>query len=81
MKHIRVEVEAAVGVITIDRPERFNSLDVETAQDLRKAGLQLARNSQCEVFPLRVLYSSARPTQGVLSRLCRTAEPVAYGRC
>jgi 2-(1,2-epoxy-1,2-dihydrophenyl)acetyl-CoA isomerase len=44
MKHIRVEVEGGVGVLTIDRPQRFNSLDVETAQDLRKAGLQLARD-------------------------------------
>ena len=39
MTHIRVERDGAVGLITIDRPERFNSLDVETAQDFRKAGL------------------------------------------
>ena len=32
------------GYITIDRRERFNSLDVETAQDLRRAGLTLARD-------------------------------------
>ena len=30
--------DGAVGLITIDRRERFNSLDVETAQDFRKAG-------------------------------------------
>jgi hypothetical protein len=28
MRHIRMEVEAGVGVITIDRTARFNSLDV-----------------------------------------------------
>ena len=32
------------GIITIDRPARFNSLDVRTAQDLRRAGLALARD-------------------------------------
>ena len=31
-KHIRIDVAGAVGTITIDRSERFNSLDVETAQ-------------------------------------------------
>jgi 2-(1,2-epoxy-1,2-dihydrophenyl)acetyl-CoA isomerase len=45
MSHIRIEHDGAVGVITIDRKERFNSLDVETARDLRKAGLQLARDN------------------------------------
>jgi len=46
MKHIRMERDGPVGVITIDRRERFNSLDVETAQDLRKAGLQYARDDE-----------------------------------
>jgi 2-(1,2-epoxy-1,2-dihydrophenyl)acetyl-CoA isomerase len=44
VKNIRIDVSDAVGTITIDRRERFNSLDVETARDLRKAGLQLARD-------------------------------------
>ena len=44
MSHIRIEQTGAVGTITIDRPDRFNSLDVETARDLRKAGLQCARD-------------------------------------
>ena len=44
MTHIRVERDGALGILTIDRPERFNSLDVETAQDFRKAGLALARD-------------------------------------
>lgn len=53
MKHIRINVDGAVGTITIDRPERFNSLDVETARDLRKAGLQLARDSAIRAVVLR----------------------------
>lgn len=44
MEHIDVTVEDGVGRLTIDRPDRFNSFDVETAQDFRKAGLQLARD-------------------------------------
>ena len=43
---IRLERHGAVGVITIARRERFNSLDVETAQDLRRAGLQCARDAE-----------------------------------
>jgi len=42
--HIQIERDGAVGVIRIARAERFNSLDVATAQDLRRAGLQLARD-------------------------------------
>lgn len=43
-RHIRIDRDGAVAVLTIDRRERFNSLDVETARDLRKAGLELARD-------------------------------------
>jgi 2-(1,2-epoxy-1,2-dihydrophenyl)acetyl-CoA isomerase len=46
MKHIRMERDGSVGIITIDRRERFNSLDVETAQDFRKAGLGYARDNE-----------------------------------
>ncbi len=53
MRHIRMECEGAVGVITIDRRERFNSLDVETAQDLRKAGLQYARDEEIRAVVIR----------------------------
>jgi 2-(1,2-epoxy-1,2-dihydrophenyl)acetyl-CoA isomerase len=53
MKHIRIDVQSAVGTITIDRGERFNSLDVETARDLRKAGLQLARDASVRAVVLR----------------------------
>ena len=52
-EHIQTDVEGAVGFITINRPERFNSLDVRTAQDLRHAGLTLARNSEVRVVILR----------------------------
>jgi 2-(1,2-epoxy-1,2-dihydrophenyl)acetyl-CoA isomerase len=44
MLNIRIDRDGAVGVITIDRAARFNSLDVTTAQDLRRAGLQMARD-------------------------------------
>jgi 2-(1,2-epoxy-1,2-dihydrophenyl)acetyl-CoA isomerase len=43
MEHIRMTCEDAVGIITIHRPERFNAMDVTTAQEFRKAGLQFAR--------------------------------------
>jgi 2-(1,2-epoxy-1,2-dihydrophenyl)acetyl-CoA isomerase len=55
MGHIRVERADGVGVITIDRPARFNSLDVRTAQDLRRAGLQCARDTDVRVVVLRGL--------------------------
>jgi 2-(1,2-epoxy-1,2-dihydrophenyl)acetyl-CoA isomerase len=42
-----------VGLLTIDRRERFNSLDVRTARDLRKAGLQLARDTTVRTVVLR----------------------------
>jgi 2-(1,2-epoxy-1,2-dihydrophenyl)acetyl-CoA isomerase len=53
MTHIRVAIANAVGTITIDRPERFNSLDVTTARDLRSAGLKLARDTEVRVIVLR----------------------------
>jgi len=53
MKHIRIERSGAVGVLTIDRRERLNSLDVETAQDFRRAGLQLARDRDVRAVLVR----------------------------
>ena len=50
--HIQSRIEDGIGHITIDRPERFNSLDVETAQDLRKAGLAMARDDNARVVVL-----------------------------
>src|SRR5678816_3133986 len=53
MRHIRMDRDGAVGVITIDRAERFNSFDVETAQDFRKAGLEYARDDEVRAVVLR----------------------------
>lgn len=53
MNHIRIEAGGGVGFLTIDRRERFNSLDVETARDLRKAGLSLSRDPNVRVVVLR----------------------------
>lgn len=53
MTHIVVTVDDGVGFLTIDRRERYNSLDVETARDLRKAGLSLSRDAQVRVVVLR----------------------------
>ena len=50
--HIRTCIEDAVGYITIDRPSRFNALDVRTAQDLRRAGLMMARDATVRVVVL-----------------------------
>jgi 2-(1,2-epoxy-1,2-dihydrophenyl)acetyl-CoA isomerase len=52
MSHIRVERQGAVATITIDRMNRFNSLDVETARDLRRAGLQCARDEEVRAVVL-----------------------------
>jgi 2-(1,2-epoxy-1,2-dihydrophenyl)acetyl-CoA isomerase len=51
-EHVRTHTDGAVGWITIDRPARFNSLDVRTAQDLRRAGLALARDGNIRVVVL-----------------------------
>jgi 2-(1,2-epoxy-1,2-dihydrophenyl)acetyl-CoA isomerase len=53
MTNIRTEVRDGVGILTIDRRERFNSLDVETARDLRKAGLRLARDANVRAAIVR----------------------------
>lgn len=55
MSHIRIDHDGAVGVITIARQERFNSMDVRTAQDLRRAVLQLAREDASVVVVLEGL--------------------------
>ncbi len=55
MTHIRVDRAAGIGTVTIDRAERFNSLDVATAQDFRRAGLQLARDTTTRVIVVRGL--------------------------
>lgn len=49
MTAIRMERDGGIGLITIDRRERFNSFDVETAREFRKAGLQYARDTEVRV--------------------------------
>ncbi len=54
--HIQIErrgVDGAVGTLLIDRRERLNSLDVETAQAFRKAGLQLSRDTSVRCVVVR----------------------------
>jgi len=54
--HIRIErsgPNGVVGTLMIDRRERFNSLDVETAQEFRKAGLQLSRDEAVRCVVVR----------------------------
>jgi 2-(1,2-epoxy-1,2-dihydrophenyl)acetyl-CoA isomerase len=53
MKNIRTARDGTVGIITIDRPERFNSLDVITARDLRRAALAFAREEEVRAVVLR----------------------------
>lgn len=53
MPHIKLEKADGVGILTIARRERFNAMDVETAQDFRKAGLSLARDKEVRAVILR----------------------------
>jgi 2-(1,2-epoxy-1,2-dihydrophenyl)acetyl-CoA isomerase len=53
MSAIVTTIRDGIGTITIDRPSRFNSLDVETARELRRAGLQMARDTAVRVVILR----------------------------
>lgn len=53
MEHIHIERDGPVGLLVIDRPQRFNSMDVETARDFRKAGLQLARDTDVRCVIVR----------------------------
>jgi 2-(1,2-epoxy-1,2-dihydrophenyl)acetyl-CoA isomerase len=53
MEHIRTSLEEGVGFITMDRPDRFNAMDVAMAQDFRKAGIQLARDEAVRCVVLR----------------------------
>ncbi len=55
MSSIKTEQLGAVGRITIDRPQRFNSFDLDAARDFRRAGLQMARNTGVRAVVLRGL--------------------------
>jgi 2-(1,2-epoxy-1,2-dihydrophenyl)acetyl-CoA isomerase len=51
--HIHTARHNSVGTITLDRPERFNALDVATARDLRHAGLEMARDPEIRCVVLQ----------------------------
>jgi 2-(1,2-epoxy-1,2-dihydrophenyl)acetyl-CoA isomerase len=53
LTNIRTDRDGPIGTITIDRVNRFNSLDVTTARDLRKVALQFARDDSIRVVVLR----------------------------
>ena len=53
MTEILLEHDGPVGIITIARRARMNSLDVEAARDLRKAGLAMARDRAVRAVILR----------------------------
>lgn len=55
MTSILSERQEAVGIITINRPARFNAMDVQTAQDFRKAALGFARDADVRVVILKGL--------------------------
>jgi 2-(1,2-epoxy-1,2-dihydrophenyl)acetyl-CoA isomerase len=55
MTNIKAEQRGTVGLITIDRPARFNAMDVRTAQDFRRAALRFARAADVRVVVLRGL--------------------------
>jgi enoyl-CoA hydratase/carnithine racemase len=52
-EHIRSSINHGVGTISIDRADRFNSLDVRTARELRSAALAYARDEAVRVVVLR----------------------------
>jgi len=51
--HIRIERDGGAAFLLLDRPERFNALDVAMARDLRAAGLSLARDGSVRAVVLR----------------------------
>jgi len=53
MSYIRIDRDGDVATLSIARRHRFNSLDVDTARDLRRAGLQLARDREVRAVILR----------------------------
>jgi 2-(1,2-epoxy-1,2-dihydrophenyl)acetyl-CoA isomerase len=76
MTHIRVDDRGPVRVITIDRPDRFNSMDVETAREFRRAGLQAARDTAIRAVVLRGVPKAF--CSGADLKFIRQREP-AYG--
>lgn len=92
--HIQTRIDSGIGYLTINRPERFNSLDVDTARDLRRAGLGLARNDEvrtvvlegssgvfCSGADLKYIRAGGRPEDlGYLSPAAR-GTPDGTGAC
>jgi 2-(1,2-epoxy-1,2-dihydrophenyl)acetyl-CoA isomerase len=50
---VGVRHEEGVGFLTLERRERFNALDVQMAEDLRRAGLGLARDPAVRCLVIR----------------------------
>jgi 2-(1,2-epoxy-1,2-dihydrophenyl)acetyl-CoA isomerase len=55
ISHIDTQRDGPVGLITINRPERFNALDVAMARDFRRAGLGFARDRAVRAVVIRGL--------------------------
>jgi 2-(1,2-epoxy-1,2-dihydrophenyl)acetyl-CoA isomerase len=53
MPAILTSLDDAVGVITIARRDRFNSMDVTTAREFRAAGLRMARDTAVRCVVIR----------------------------
>lgn len=51
--HIDVRIDGAVGILTMNRRERFNAMDPSMARDFRRAGLRLARDREVRAVILR----------------------------
>ncbi|HVB31544.1 MAG TPA: enoyl-CoA hydratase-related protein [Gemmatimonadaceae bacterium] len=92
MEHIHIERDGPVGTLVIDRPDRFNSMDVETARDFRKAGLQLARAADvrcvivrgtngifCSGADLKYIRAQGSPQDFGYLRPDGTAAPPGFG--
>lgn len=91
---IKTSHEGAVGIITIDRRERFNSMDVETARDFRRAGLRLARDDEvrcvvirgtggafCSGADLKYIRDHGDPGELGYLRPSAAGEPAGFGAC
>jgi 2-(1,2-epoxy-1,2-dihydrophenyl)acetyl-CoA isomerase len=50
---IEIERDGGVGILSFERPERLNAMDVPMAQAFRKGGLQLARDEAVRAIVVR----------------------------
>lgn len=94
MRYIRMTQDGPVGFITIDRRERFNSLDVEAAQEFRKAGLQYARDERircvvirgsggvfCSGADLKYIRQHGEQSDLIYLKPASAGERIGYGQC